>query len=171
MRSRVVKRACPALASTALVKQAKQGAEHLETGSFYLQRRTGVVDGVLGQLENRLQRMGDGGAFEQFVVELATQDGILIFQKDGGGAFQQATDRLGTQVFKTLLGVVQAIQAPAIDGVASQVGEQAFGVLVRHETESGSIFEIDDQVAGVIGDFDQKCERMAMPGNIWNSLD
>lgn len=84
---------------------------------------------------------------------------------------EQAADGLGAQVFETLLGVVEAVEAATANGIAGEVSEQALGVLVGHEPEAGSVFQIDDQVAGVVGHLDQKSQRMATPGGARNPLD
>ena len=66
---------------------------------------------------------------------------------------------------------MQAVETAATDRVAGEVGEQALGIAIRHETEARRVFQIDDQVAGVVGHLDQESQRMATPGGVRNSLD
>ena len=54
--------------------------------------------------------------------------------------------------------------------IFSQIGKQTFGIAIGNETELGRIFEIDDQVASIVGDFDQKGQWMTAPGGVGNSL-
>jgi hypothetical protein len=59
---------------------------------------------------------------------------------------------------------MQTLKAAMTHRVAGQISQQAFRIAIRHETQLGSIFKIDDQVAGIVGYLDQKGERMAAPG-------
>ena len=144
-----MKRPCPAFASTALPNRAS----------------------VLGEPEDGLQGNGNRRPFKQLVVEHPPENALLVFEKDGRRAFEQTADGLGAQVFEAFLRIVQALQPAAADGVAGEVGKQALGVAVRHEAETRRIFQVDDQVAGVVGHLDQEGQRMAVPGGVRNSLD
>ena len=66
---------------------------------------------------------------------------------------------------------MQTLQSATAHRVASQIGKQAFGIAIGYETQLGCIFEIDDQVAGIVGNLDQKGQWMTAPGGTWNSLD
>jgi len=66
---------------------------------------------------------------------------------------------------------MQASQAATADGIAGQITEQAFGIPVRHETEPCRIFQIDDEVAGVIRHLDQEGQRVTPPGRAGQALD
>ena len=62
---------------------------------------------------------------------------------------------------------METVQSAAIDAAAGEVAEQQFGVRIGDETQAGGVFQVDDEVADVVGHFDQAgrgCRRQARPG-------
>jgi hypothetical protein len=96
---------------------------------------------------------------------------LVIPEKNGCRAFQQPADRLGPQVLQALLGVVQASQAPPLTVLPARSPSRHSASRLRHEAEPRRIFQVDDEVAGVISHLDQESQWMTPPCRAGQTFD
>ena len=143
-------------------KGIDQAVEDYEAGGLNFKHRAAAVELVDAQALYFLQIGPAAELFDEGLVGGAAQDGGDVLREQADQLVHQLADEADADVAQLFAPVVPLHAALAAGRVVEYLFEQRPAGFRGDEAQLEAVFEVNDAVVKVVGDFDQKGQRVAV---------